>query len=234
MIRNFAIAVLAAGAALAVSHGVAFGAGPDTAWADQDPSNKINGSIEVAPGEHRGDLSTINGSILVGSDAVVGQVKTVNGNVKIESRATSKTLTTVNGSITAHDGVRVQGNLNAVSGALRVTNGADVSGDVINVSGGIHVESAHVGGNVDTCAGGIDLGPNARVDGNVIVEKDNSWHFGLGNVPPPVHVVIGPGTVVKGTLRFERPVKLYVSDHATIGAVQGAEVIKFSGEHPPE
>jgi len=185
-------------------------------------------------GQHRGDLSTINGSILVGSDAVVGQVKTVNGNVKVESRATSKTLTTVNGSITAHDGVRVQGNLNAVSGALRVTNGADVSGDVINVSGGIHVESAHVGGNVDTCAGGIDLGPNARVDGNVIVEKDNSWHFGFGNVPPPVHVVIGPGTVVKGTLRFERPVKLYVSDHATIGAVQGAEVIKFSGEHPPE
>ena len=234
MIRKFAIAVLAVGATLAVSHGVAFGAEPDTAWADKDESNKINGSIEVPPGQHRGDLSTINGSILVGSDAVVGQVKTVNGNVKVESRATSKTLTTVNGSITAHDGVRVQGNLNAVSGALRVTNGADVSGDVINVSGGIHVESAHVGGNVDTCAGGIDLGPNARVDGNVIVEKDNSWHFGFGNVPPPVHVVIGPGTVVKGTLRFERPVKLYVSDHATIGAVQGAEVIKFSGEHPPE
>ena len=234
MIRNFAIAVLAAGAALAASHGVAFGAGPDTAWADQDPSNKINGSIEVAPGEHRGDLSTINGSILVGADAVVGQAKTVNGNLKLESRATTKTLSTVNGSITAHDGVHVQGNVTAVNGALHVSNAADVSGNATNVSGGIHVENAHVGGNVDTCAGSIDLGPNAHIDGDVIVEKDNSWHFGFFNVPPPVHVVIGPGTVVKGTLRFERPVKLYVSDHATIGTVQGAEVMKFSGDHPPE
>ena len=233
MIRNFAIAVLAVGAALAVSHGVAFGAGPDTAW-DQDESNKINGSIEVPPGEHKGDLSTINGSILVGADAVVGQVKTVNGNLKLESRATSKTLTTVNGSIAAHDGVHVQGNVTAVNGALHVSNAADVSGNATNVSGGIHVENAHVGGNVDTCAGNIDLGPNAHIDGNVIVEKDNSWHFGFFNVPPPVRVTIGPGTVVKGTLRFERAVKLYVSDHATIGTVQGAEVMKFSGDHPPE
>ena len=140
MIRNFAIAVLAAGAALAASHGVAFGAGPDTAW-DQDESNKINGSIEVPPGEHKGDLSTINGSILVGADAVVGQVKTVNGNLKLEPRATSKTLTTVNGSIAAHDGAHVQGNVTAVSGALHVSNAADVSGNVTNVSGGIHVEN---------------------------------------------------------------------------------------------
>jgi cytoskeletal protein CcmA (bactofilin family) len=234
MTRKFAIAVLTVAATLAASHGVAFGAAPDTAWADSDESNKINGSIEVPPGQHRGDLSTINGSIHVGSDAVVGQVKTVNGSVKVESRATSKTLTTVNGSITANDGVHVQGNLTAVSGALQVSNAADISGDVTNVSGGIHVESAHVGGNVDTCAGRIDLGPNAHIDGNVIVEKDNSWHFGFTNMPPPVHVVIGPGTVVKGTLHFERPVKLYVSDHATIGTVQGAEVIKFSGDHPPE
>jgi hypothetical protein len=47
-------------------------------------------------------------------------------------------------------------------------------------------------------------------------------------------VVIGPGSVVTGTLRFERPVKLYVSERATIGNVVGATAVKFSGEHPPQ
>jgi hypothetical protein len=38
---------------------------------------------------------------------------------------------------------------------------------------------------------------------------------------------------VKGTLRFERPVELYVSDRATIGPVEGATPVKFSGDRPP-
>jgi cytoskeletal protein CcmA (bactofilin family) len=234
MIHKFAIAVLTVGVTLAASNGVAFGAGRATAVDDQDETTKVNGSIEIAAGEQKGDLSTVNGSILVGADAIVGQAKTVNGNLKLESRASAKSVTTVNGSIIAGDGAHVQGNVRAVNGALHVQNTADVSGDVINVNGGIHVESAHVGGTVDTCSGNIDLGPNAHIDGNVVVEKDNSWHFGFFSVPTPPRVVIGPGTVVKGTMRFERPVKLYVSDHATIGTVQGAEVVKFSGDHPPE
>ena len=45
-------------------------------------------------------------------------------------------------------------------------------------------------------------------------------------------VVIGPGSVVKGPLNFERDVDLYVSDHATIGTVTGATPIRFSGDRP--
>jgi cytoskeletal protein CcmA (bactofilin family) len=234
MIRKFGIAVLAVGATLAISYGVAFGAGEEDSIPGESRTSKINGSISIGPGEHTGDLSTVNGSILVGTDAVVGQVTTVNGNLNLESRATAKTATTVNGSIDVRDGVHVQGNVHAVSGSLHVKNAADISGDVTNVSGGIHVEGAHVGGSIDTSAGNIDVGPNAHIDGNVVVEKDNSRHLGFFNVPPPPEVVIGPGTVVKGTMRFERAVKLYVSDRAKIGAVEGAEVVKFSGDHPPE
>ena len=47
-------------------------------------------------------------------------------------------------------------------------------------------------------------------------------------------IVIGPGTVVGGTLNFERKVSLYVSDKATIGPVQGVTVVKYSGARPPE
>ena len=50
---------------------------------------------------------------------------------------------------------------------------------------------------------------------------------------PARGVVIGPGAVVQGTLKFEREVKLLVSDRAKIGVVEGATAIKFSGEHPP-
>jgi cytoskeletal protein CcmA (bactofilin family) len=233
MILKFAIAVLAVGATLAMPYGAAFGAGHRASDDDDDSTSRVNGSINVAPGAHKGDLFTVNGSILVGSDAVVGQVKTVNGDVKLESRATTKNATTVNGSITARDGVHVQGNIHTANGSLHVTN-ADVSGDLANVNGGIHVESAHIGGNIDTSQGNMDLGPNSHIDGNVVVEKDNSSHFGSFSIPSEPHVVIGPGTVVKGTMRFERPVKLYVSDHANIGSVQGAEIVKFSGDHPPD
>jgi cytoskeletal protein CcmA (bactofilin family) len=230
MIRRFGIALLAAGATLAFSYGVAFGAGHGASSEDDDSTSKVNGSIEVASGAHKGDLSTVNGSILVGSNAIVGQVKTVNGDLKFESGATAKAATTVNGSINVRDGVHLEGSVHAVNGSLHVKS-ADVSGDVTNVNGSINVDSSHIGGSIDTSAGSITLGPNAHIDGNVVVEKDNSWHFGFSSEP---HVVIGPGTVVKGTMRFERAVKLYVSDHATIGTVQGAEVIKFSGDHPPE
>ena len=90
MNRKFGIAMLAVGATLALSYGVAFGAGLGSHRDDDDDdsTSKVNGSIEVASGAHKGDLSTVNGSILVGSDAVVGQVKTVNGDLKLESGAT--------------------------------------------------------------------------------------------------------------------------------------------------
>ena len=236
MNRKFGTAILAVGATLLVSYGVAFGAGLGSHRDDDndDSTSKVNGSIDIESGAHKGDLSTVNGSIKVGSDAVVGQVKTVNGDLKLESRVTAKTLTTVNGSISVRDGAHIQGNVHTVNGSLHVTDAADVSGDLANVNGGIHVEGAHIGGNVNTAQGNIDLGPNAHIDGNVVIEKDNSWHFGFFSVPPPPRVVVGPGTVVKGKLHFEREVKLYVSDHASIGVVEGAQPIKFSGDHPPE
>ena len=47
-------------------------------------------------------------------------------------------------------------------------------------------------------------------------------------------IVVGPGSRVGGTLNFERKVSLYVSDRATIGPVQGATAVKYSGERPPD
>jgi cytoskeletal protein CcmA (bactofilin family) len=226
MIRKFIVTILALGAAL----GVALSAAPGSVAAHESPTTRVLGSIEVGPGEHAGDVSTVNGGVHIGTDAVVGHAHAVNGGVHIDSRATAAELTTVNGGIKIADGAHITGDIHTVNGTLHIDRGAEVLGAAGNVNGSIHIAGAHVGGSVTTTNGDIDLGPDARIDGNVVVKEDNSWHYGRDRYP---HVVIGPGTVVKGELRFERKVVLYVSDHATIGTVQGAEVLKFSGDHPP-
>jgi hypothetical protein len=73
------------------------------------------------------------------------------------------------------------------------------------------------------------------VDGGILVQKEHTnifwfFHWGSSDVP---RIVIGPGAVVQGDLRFERPVHLFVSDTATIGPVTGAVAVKFSGASPP-
>ena len=42
-----------------------------------------------------------------------------------------------------------------------------------------------------------------------------------------------PTFSVEAVELFERPVKLYVSDKASIGPVSGATPISFSGDKPP-
>jgi DUF4097 and DUF4098 domain-containing protein YvlB len=202
-------------------------------WAGDDDTSKVNGSIDIAPGRHAGDVSTVNGSIHIGANAVVGRVDTVNGGISLAARAAAAELGIVNGFIRLDAGVHVSGRVHAVNGPLSAGNGADVGGGLANVNGPIRVAAAHVGGLIDTVSGDIEVGPDARVDGGIHIGKDTSW-FRLWFWPPDIpRVVIGPGSVVRGTLRFEREVKLYVSDRATIGRVEGATAVRFSGEHPP-
>ena len=194
---------------------------------------KVMGSIDVGADQHTGDVSTVNGSIHIGENAVVGAADTVNGSISVERHATVARLVTVNGSIHLHEAVRVTGTVQAVNGAVTVADGADVGGTLGNVNGPIRVAAAHVGGLIDTATGDIEIGPNAHVDGGIHVEKDTSWfHIWFWSEDTP-RVVIAPGSVVGGTLSFERKVNLYVSDRATIGRVEGATAVRFSGDRPP-
>lgn len=201
-----------------------------TAGAHGDDISKVMGSISVGPGEHAGDLKTVNGSIHVSDNAVVGSAHTVNGSIALGERATAASLTTVNGSVKLGDAAHVAGGVRTVNGSLSLADGADVAERLSNVNGAIRVAAAHVGGEIDTVTGDVDIGPNGRVDGGIHVEKES----GSSEYREPPRIVIGPGSVVKGTLRFERPVKLYVSDRATIGQVEGATATRFSGDQPPE
>ncbi len=199
-----------------------------------DPNGEastVNGSVHVDPDQHTGDATTVNGSIEIGANAVAKHVETVNGGITLHEHATATSTQSVNGSTRLEEGARVTGNVELVNGAISLGKGADVSGHLSNVNGSIDLEAAHVGGGIETTAGSIDVGPDSRVEGGILVNRNNSSWIGFGITKVP-RVVIGPGAVVKGTLKFDREVKLYVSDRATIGAVQGATVNKFSGNEP--
>ena len=154
---------------------------------------------------------------------------TVNGSVRLGAHATASSAKTVNGAISLGDGAHVSGGASSVNGDLTLANNSEVSGTLTNVNGKISLTSAHVAGASRLSTATSASWATSHVEGGILVEKPSSIMF---NNEDPV-IVIGPGAVVQGELRFERKVKLYVSDKATIGTVTGATPMPFSGENPP-
>jgi len=196
-----------------------------------DESTKVNGSIQVPAGRQPGAVATVNGSIHVDDNAAVTSATTVNGTVHLGDHAAAASLNSVNGSITLGSGAHVSGSVSSVNGELTLGDGADVSGSLSNVNGKIKLTAAHVGGGIKTVSGGMNITGASRVEGGLHVEKPSSELIQLAMDVP--RIVIGPGVTVQGDLRFERTVRLFISDRATVGAVTGATAISFSGETPP-
>lgn len=190
----------------------------------------VNGSVEVPPGASSDNATTVNGAVNVGDGATIGKAATVNGAIHLGDNVTAESAKTVNGGIEIGSGTRVAHDVIAVNGGIRLARDSDVSGRVTNVNGAIKLDGARVGGDITTFNGDITLGADSRVDGGIQVERPEFTNDQM-NVPT---VIIGPGAVVGGTLKFEREVKLYVSDRARIGPVQGATPKMFSGESPED
>jgi DUF4097 and DUF4098 domain-containing protein YvlB len=196
---------------------------------DSDDSNKINGSIHVTAGKQPNDVRTVNGAIHIDDNAAVTSATTVNGSIRVGAHATAASLKTVNGSVSLGADAHVSGGVTSVNGDLILADGAEVLGALVNVNGKISLTAAHVGGGIKTVNGSISIMGASHVEGGILVEKSSSVLF-LSEDPV---IVIGPGATVQGELRFERKVRLYVSDRANIGTVIGATAIPFSGDKPP-
>jgi len=199
--------------------------------ATQAGAGTVNGSIHVPAGIHSGDVGTVNGSIHIDDNAIVGTAGTVNGAVDMGAHAAADSLSTVNGEVTLGAGAHVARAVTTVNGAMHLQDGADVGGRVENVNGHIVLAAAHVAGGLRTVGGDIDVTGRSRVEGGIVVEKSSGW-FNWNTRRP--RIVIGPAAAIQGPLRFEREVRLYVSDKATIGPVTGATVIRFSGDRPSD
>lgn len=215
------IALLLAGLALLCA---------SSAYAHQD-IDKLNGSIHIASGEQAGNLSTVNGSINLADGASAASIRTVNGAIRADDKISAESMRTVNGSIHLGENGRVSGNVSTVNGSISLDKGCDIGGHLSNVNGRIEIDAAHVAGGLETTAGDIDIGANARIEGGIIVNRAHSGWFGNGSNRKP-RVVIGPGAVVKGTLDFQQPVDLFVSDRASVGTIKGAQAQSFSGDRP--
>jgi DUF4097 and DUF4098 domain-containing protein YvlB len=201
--------------------------------ANESGASTVNGSIHVPAGKHSGSLGTVNGSIRIDQDATVGSARTVNGEIEVGAHATADSLTTVNGEVTLGAGAHVSHEVTAVNGAMSLESGADVGGALKNVNGHITLATAHVGGGLHTVGGDIDVTGESHVEGGILVERpDSGWFNWSTHHPHKPRIVIGPGAVVRGDLRFEREVELYVSDRASVGPISGATAIRFSGERP--
>jgi hypothetical protein len=198
---------------------------------DGDESNKVNGSIDVHAGKPAGPVATVNGSIHVDANATITSATTVNGSVHLGDHATATSLNSVNGAIDLAGGAHATGSASSVNGELNLENDAEVSGSLSNVNGKITLSSAHVGGGIKTVNGSMNITGSSRVEGGILVEKPSNEFMQLVQDVP--RIVIGPGATVQGEMRFERQVKLFVSDKATIGKVTGATSIVFSGDTPP-
>jgi hypothetical protein len=188
----------------------------------------VNGSVEVPAGATSDSATTVNGAVNVGDGAKIGKAATVNGAIHLGKDVTAESAKTVNGGIEIGDSARIENDVIAVNGGIRLARNADISGRVTNVNGAIKLEGAHVGGGITTFNGDITVGAGSRVEGGIRVEKPEFMND-QANIPT---VTIGPGAVVDGTLKFERAVKLYVSESAKIGSVEGATPVMFSGDEP--
>ncbi len=196
--------------------------------------SRVNANIQVAESEHTGDLSTVNGSIEIGAHAQVGKTTTVNGSIRLGEGATATSLSTVNGSIHAAAQARVMGRVITVNGSIQLAPKTQVTGQVSNVNGAIILDGAHVGGSLETTSGNITLKNAALVAGGIRVQANHDWFtswFSAFRKKP--RVVIGPGSTVRGTLRFERSVELYISKQARVGPIEGAKAVYFEGASPP-
>jgi len=197
---------------------------------DGNELQKVNGSVHVVAGKVPDAAGTVNGGIDIDDNAAVTAASTVNGSINLGAHATADTLKTVNGNITTGAGAHVAKQVESVNGALTLRDGAEVLGPLTNVNGKIQLTAAHVAGGIRTVNGNITIYGAARVEGGILVQK-TSGIINFGNNVPRIE--IGPGAIVQGDLRFEREVKLYVSDKATIGPVTGATPISFTGDTAP-
>ncbi len=206
------------------------------AGAESSGESSVNGSITVGEGAVvTGSLGTVNGAIRVGDNAQVEEVETVNGSLTIGSGVKSHGLSTVNGAIGVGADTTVDGAIEAVNGRISLDTGSSVSGNVENVNGDISLVAGEIGGDVTTVNGDIDLSAASVVKGDIVVEKPGSWNFGWNKSGMP-EIRIGPGSRVDGKIRLEREGKLFISDTAKVGGVEGEmsmdDAVRFSGKRP--
>ncbi|MGH8278666.1 MAG: hypothetical protein ACRETQ_03760 [Gammaproteobacteria bacterium] len=194
-------------------------------------TSTINGVITVGAGAVvDGGLRTINGAIHLGAGAQTGNLTIVNGPITLTDGAQAGKLEGVNSSVTLGKNVLISSDIAIVNGALRTASGTRLDGSAAIVNGNMALCGTVVSGHLSFVNGTVWLADSSSAQGDITAQQPKG---STENNPPPV-VVIGPHAIVGGSIIFERPGKLYVSDTAVIHAVQGVTPAKFSSATPAD
>ena len=200
--------------------------------AQQDIS-KVNGSIVAQAGRPYGDVETVNGSITIESGAIVKDAETVNGSIRAADDIRADSLSTVNGSIRVGERATVRDSVETVNGSVFVGAGGRIGGNVETVNGAIGLVDVDLAGDIETVSGDITVGVGSHVAGGIRIDKPSANWFPVQVNKRKPKIVVGPGAVVEGELKFEREVTLYVHDTARIGKVTGATPVAYSTATSP-
>lgn len=191
-------------------------------------TSTINGVITVGTGAVvDGGLRTINGAIRLGAGAQTGNLTIINGGITLANGAHAQKLEGVNSSVTLGNNVIIDSDIAVVNGSLGAASGTRIDGSAAIVNGDMALCGAVVTGKLSFVNGTVWLAPDSTVQGDITAKQPQGSNHNL----PPV-VVIGPHATVGGSIVFERPGQLYVSDSAVIHGVTGVTPVKFTGAAP--
>src|SRR5690606_41324363 len=86
---------------------------------------------------------------------------------------------------------------------------------------------------IETVTAVVPVGAGSHVVGGIRIDKPSANWFPVQVSKRKPKIVVGPGAVVEGELKFEREVTLYVHDTARIGRVTGATAVAYSTATSP-
>lgn len=194
----------------------------------------VNGSIDLEAGSSAKGVETVNGSIDVGDEVSVASLETVNGSIRAGAGLKAAgDIETVNGRIEIGAGSVVQGSVSTVNGPVLLQQ-VSVTKDAEAVNGGLLLRGSRIGGHVEMVNGRTEVLEGSMVGGDLIVRKPKgNWGWNAKHKSPVV--VIGPGSEVRGRLLIENDqTRLYVSNSARVGAIEGVRAINYDSVEAPE
>jgi hypothetical protein len=192
----------------------------------------VNASYTVSAGVPTETISSVNGDVHIETRAAAKRVVTITGEVTIDSEGTAYSVETVSGAIHIGSRVKIRDYVKSVAAPITVDPGAEIGGSVENTGGDIKIDGATVLGGIVGAAANITVDGQSRIKGGLQYHEISARLRGAGDFNRQPVVIVGPNASVEGELSFKRPVILYVSDKATIGAVSGTTPIVFRGASP--
>ena len=195
---------------------VSVGANSKSGFQDLD---SVFGGVTVGRNAEVRDVSSVNGGVEIKSGAKARVVDTVNGGIELGNNVTVRSAETVNGGIDAGKNLQVERDVETVNGGVRLSAQSNIGRDVVTVNGDIDLSNVTVVRNVRTHNGDVSILNGSVVEGDLIIEKSNSW-FDWSDVSEKPVIEIDENSQVAGVIHLYKPVTLKIADDAKVGEVK--------------